>query len=123
MSLIFADQPHPGQLMLMGLGAIVLGFVMWRSGSAWRMKSRLDPVKQAKNEIHSALNSPLGKLHEMEARLYDYGREVEARIENRMLALRHLIEEAQRQQAALESLLQQNREPASLELPRPPKAA
>ena len=60
---------------------------------------------------------PLGSLQDMEARLHDYGREVEARVDNKLLLLDALLQEVATERQRLEHLLQESRETRTLPPP------
>ncbi|MBI1347139.1 hypothetical protein GC163_12725 [bacterium] len=87
-----------------GVGLTLLG------GSARARRSRAhDPYRVHCDEQATLANSATGKLHELEVRIFDYGREVEARIDLQLRVLDQLIVDADREIARLEALLAESR--------------
>ncbi len=73
-----------------------------------------DAVKKL---IASREQSPEGILRQMEVRLYDFDREVQARVQNTLTSLDLLVTEARTEAERLESLLQQVHAPADAAAP------
>ncbi len=89
------------------LGCLILsvGFLMLRTHALRSRSLQRNPLKESQQEIVQRMNSPVGKIHQLEARLHDYGREVEGRVETTMLVLDQLILDAQKESDRLEHLL------------------
>lgn len=87
-----------------GLGLTLLG------GSARLRRVRaVDPLKDHHRQQAQIAGSAQGVLHDLELRVFDYGREVEARIDNQLRVLDRLIVDADREIARLEAMLAESR--------------
>ena len=87
-----------------GIGLILLN----GSKRAHRLRNS-DPLREVQQSHVARAASPQGLLQKMELRIHEYGREVEARIENRLTALDRLIVEADQEISRLEALLVETR--------------
>lgn len=87
-----------------GVGLMLLGGS--RRAAALR---RRDPLTEVRHERVKHAESPQGLIEALEVRLHDYGRSVEARIENRLTVLDQLILEADQEIARLEAILAEAR--------------
>lgn len=93
-----------GVIALIGLGLTFFG------GHARLTRLRKqDALRDLHREIAAIEASPDGRLRAIEVRLYDYGREVEGRIDTRLAALDELIVEADHEIARLEAMLADSR--------------
>lgn len=89
---------------------VSVGWLLLRTFRLRARSMRREPLQESQLEIAQRLNSPIGRIHQMETRLYDYGREVEGRVETTLAVLDRLIIDAQQESVRLEALLQQLRE-------------
>lgn len=96
-------------LLVAALGMVGIGLILL-SGSrrAHRLRNS-DPLKEVQQSEFARAASPQGLLQNMEFRIHEYGREVEARIDNRLTALDRLIVEADQEILRLEALLVETR--------------
>ncbi len=92
-------------LALIGGMMFLVGFVLWRSSSMRHRIAKQDPLRDMNREIEARSNSPESLIHDMEVRLFDYGREVEGRIETTLSVLDRLIIDADQEISRLEELL------------------
>ncbi len=100
-------------LVLVGSMMCLIGFMLWRSSVMRYRISKQDPLRDMQRELEIKERSPESLIHNMETRLYDYGREVEGRIETTLSLLDRLIIDADQEIVRLEELLgvaQQSRE-------------
>jgi len=87
-----------------GIGLTLLG------GSVRARRVRdMDPLRDQQRERAQFASSAQGTLHDLELRVFDYGREVEARVDNQLRVLDRLILDADREIARLEALLAETR--------------
>ncbi|MCA9015536.1 MAG: hypothetical protein KDA77_09430 [Planctomycetaceae bacterium] len=80
-------------------GVLIL-LVAWSLRRSFREQSRIssrDPLEEAQKEIATREQSQLNRLDQLEVKLYEYGREVEARSDDRLLMLDELLREADRE--------------------------
>ncbi|MEX0728993.1 MAG: hypothetical protein WEB58_07490 [Planctomycetaceae bacterium] len=102
--LLAADDNTDGGTMIR-VGVLFLAvalFALWRS----RLPKKTRVTNDSIGARAEASQSQFEFLQRMEVRLYDYSREVEARIESRLAMLDHLMVEAQRETDRLEELLE-----------------
>ena len=92
-------------LALIGGMTFVIGFVLLRSSSMRHRIAKQDPLKQMHQEIEARASTPESLIHDMEIRLFDYGREVEGRIETTLSVLDRLIIDADQEIGRLETIL------------------
>ncbi|TWT64090.1 hypothetical protein [Rubinisphaera italica] len=85
------------------------GMLMWRGSASRNRIARRDPLRENEREQQKKSKSPEGLLHEMEVRLFDYGREVEGRVETTLNVLDRLIIDAESEIDRLEDLLNLSR--------------
>ncbi len=93
--------------------AVAVLSVSWLLFRGWQLRRKSlmsNPLKETSLEISQRLNSPVGRIHQMETRLYDYGREVEGRIGTTLAVLDKLVMDAQKESDRLESLLEEMRQ-------------
>lgn len=93
------------QMILLGLALIVMGFVFRRSvRNSQRVRSR-NPLKEARDRIAKTEQSSASLERKVEVRLYDLGREIEARIQTRTTVLDQLLQEAEHKIELMQELL------------------
>jgi predicted RNase H-like nuclease (RuvC/YqgF family) len=73
---------------------IITSMLMFRNSKLRRDLHAKNPLKEVRDEFSKLENTPHGTIQKMEVRLYDYEREVQARIENTMILLDQLLHEA-----------------------------
>jgi len=74
--------------------------VAWALLKSFRNQARIrdrDPLAEAKHEIASREQSQLNRLDKLEVKLYEYGREIEARSDDRLRVLDELLLDADRE--------------------------
>ena len=96
---------NPMQMILIGMGMIVTGFVLFRGARQLNQSRRRNLLGEANQEILRAEKSVESRVQKMEVRLLEYQREVEAQIGTKMEALRQLTQSAETQIDKLETLL------------------
>ena len=103
--------------VFLGAGMLCVAFVMRRT--SLRVKGRL-PRKRADavNESLVASAQANSHLRNLELRLYDFGREVEGRMETRLAVLDELISEADREIGELRGALSDEPDDAAANHPR-----
>ncbi len=111
-----------GQLILSGLLLLVVAFVLRRSFSQSKASRKRDPLQEAQAEIHAAENGVASTINNMELRLHDYAREVEGRIETKLVLLDRLLSEFDEKLARAEAVLPQPAPPDPPQQPSPPEA-
>ena len=102
------------------LPVLVLLAAVWllRRGAGARTSRPRDAATEVQRDLIAAEQSGAGRVREMELRLYDYGREVEGRIETSLALLDELVRQADDEIVRLQSLLDESRrEPAAAVLP------
>lgn len=80
-------------------GVLIL-LVAWSLRRSFREQSRIssrDPLKEAQKEIATREQSQLNRLDQLEVKLYEYGREVESRSDDRLQMLDELLRDADRE--------------------------
>jgi len=75
-----------------------------------RRITKQDALRDMNRELESRSNAPESLINEMEVRLFDYGREVEGRIETTLSVLDRLILDADQEIGRLEELLEVSRD-------------
>lgn len=107
--MILAAEMSAAQLILLGGGMLVCAFLLRRT-SVLRQRSQTAGKSSAGSAllpIRSASDSAGEKrLQELELRLFDYDRDVQARVENTLTVLDQLVLEAERQSSELQTLLE-----------------
>ncbi len=93
------------------LGAVLLcsGLLLWKTNAARNRIARQDPIRDLAREREQKSQSPEALIHDMEVRLFDYGREVEGRVETTLTLLDRLIMDAESEVTRLEDLLSVSR--------------
>ncbi|WP_298868090.1 hypothetical protein [uncultured Gimesia sp.] len=96
-------------------GGMIL-VVAWALRKTFRNQRRVrdrNPLHEAQHELTQIEQSQFNRLNQLEIKLYEYGREVEARTDNRLRVLDELLQEADREINRLRqqlALTQQNPE-------------
>lgn len=82
------------------LTGILLIATAWALKKNFRMQKRVrdrDPLKEAQHAIAHEEQNQINRLNQIEVKLFDYGREVEARSDNRLRVLDELLQDADRE--------------------------
>lgn len=95
-------------LIVVAIGA-GLGLTLLGGSARYRRVRGRDPLAEHQRDQAEYANSAQGALSKLELRIFDYGREIEARIDNQMRILDQLIQEADREIVRLEALLAESR--------------
>ena len=98
------DEPMIALALIGGI-MLLAGFLLMRSSAIRHRISKQDPLRDMHKELEARSNAPESLIHEMEVRLFDYGREVEGRIETTLSVLDRLIIDADQEIGRLEDLL------------------
>ncbi len=80
-------------------GGLILA-VAWILRKNFRTQHRVrnrDPLNEARQELSKIEQSQLNRLNQLEVKLYEYGREVESRSDDRLHVLDELLREADRE--------------------------
>lgn len=80
-------------------GGLML-IVAWALRKTFRNQRRVrdrDPLHEAQQEMRGLEQSQFNRLNQLEIKLYEYGREVEARSDDRIRVLDKLLQEADRE--------------------------
>ena len=93
------------QIVLLGLLILVVGFLLRRSFTLNKRSRKRDPAAEIRNEMMEAERSATSGIRKLEIRLYDYGREVEGRVQTTLTLLDRLILEADQESHRLLTLL------------------
>ena len=101
-----------GSLISVGLLFLAAGVMLWRVSRQRQRLQQQDPLRELEREIRLREQSPETLIHEMEVRLFDYGREVEGRVETTLHVLDRLILDAELEIQRLETLLQTSSVPS-----------
>ncbi len=104
---------EPWQLALFILGALAIAYSLLRGGRARPEARGKDSLAAAADDVHRVESSARGIVQKLEVRAYDYSREVEARIDNRLAVLDRLIVDADREIERLQAMLAESRHTAS----------
>ncbi|WP_339729817.1 hypothetical protein [uncultured Gimesia sp.] len=80
-------------------GVLIL-LVAWSLRRSFREQARIskrNPLEEAQKEIATREQSQLNRLDQLEVKLYEYGREVDARSDDRLQVLDELLRDADRE--------------------------
>ncbi|QGQ22850.1 hypothetical protein F1728_09235 [Gimesia benthica] len=80
--------------ILTGVLILVIAWSLRRNFRAQHKSKNRDPLEEARSELTSMEQNQMNRLNQLEVKLYDYGREVEARSEDRLRVLDELLQEA-----------------------------
>jgi DNA-binding CsgD family transcriptional regulator len=97
------------QVVLLGVAIAAMGYALLQGSRRRQRLHRQDPLQEALSEMRVVESSARGIVQELEVRAYDYSREVEARIDNRLAVLDRLILDADREIERLQALLAESR--------------
>ncbi|HUG92275.1 MAG TPA: helix-turn-helix domain-containing protein [Planctomycetaceae bacterium] len=119
--MLFADTPAGPQFVLLALLGLTTALLLWRGHRRRMQIAGRDVAGEVRREFHDAARAGTSEIHRMESRLYDFGREVEGRVETTLATLDRLIEDAEDEIIRLELLLERSRQApvdrATLRLP------
>jgi len=107
---------EPWQWILMAFGGVAMGYSLIQGAKSRRNIAARDSLIDAQTDIQELESSARGIVQQLEVRAYDYSREVEARIDNRLAVLDQLIVDADREIERLQSLLALSPQPVEREL-------
>ena len=103
--MLFAEIPSGLQTALVGVAILFVAFLMRRTAVRVGRSKNRDPAKEVRNAFLQAEQKGKSKIEQLEIRLYDHSREVEARIETRIAMLDQLVQSADEEVARLKTLL------------------
>lgn len=104
-TLLFAESLSGGQLILVGALLVGAAFVLRRTAAGGKRARTRDPLREMHEDFRQAESTYSAQLNQMEVRLYEFSRDVEARVETRLAMLDQLILDADREIGRLELLL------------------
>lgn len=96
-------------LIVLGGLSLVTAWLLHRGARRRGAAAQRDLPAEVRAEVRANERSSAGRLGEMEIRLHEYGREVEARMETRLAVLDRLLREADREIVRLTRLLERRR--------------
>lgn len=99
-------------LALVGIILLIGGWMLWRTVWLRQRVAQQDPLRELQQERAAREQRPESLVQEMELRLFDYGREVEGRVETTLNVLDQLILDAEQEIQRLETLLQASHQKA-----------
>jgi len=106
---------EPWQAILLAVAAAALGYSMYQ-GTRYRQKLQgQDSLADALDDVQTIESSARGIVQKLEIRAYDYSRDVEARINNRLTVLDQLIIDADREIERLQAMLAESRQSHQLD--------
>lgn len=91
--------------ILLGIAIVVTGLVLRRGMAQAKQAQSRDPVGEARADLRRRARRDQASVEMLEVRLHEFARTVEARTQTRMAVLDHLILDADREIARLQSLL------------------
>jgi hypothetical protein len=100
---------EPWQAILFAVAAAALGYSLFQGTLHRRRLAKQDSLQDALSDVHALESSARGIVQKLEVRAYDYSREVEARIDNRLSVLDQLIVDADREIDRLQAMLAESR--------------
>lgn len=100
---------EPWQFILIGVAVVSLGYSIYQGTRCRRKLPRQDALRDTLDDGRTVESSARGFVQNLEVRAYDYSREVEARIDNRLSVLDQLIVDADREIERLQALLAESR--------------
>ncbi len=92
-------------LIVFGLAVVIFVFLMRRTFLRARSPAPDERASYARKEVESAEMSAEAVVEKLEVRLFDFAREVEGRMQTRIVALDRLIVDADREILRLQDLL------------------
>ncbi len=105
---------EPWQFIAIGVAVVSLGYSLYRGACYRRKLQGQDPIRETLDDVRAMESSARGLVQKLEVRAYDYSREVEARIDNRLSVLDQLIVDADREIERLQALLAESRQSATV---------
>lgn len=96
------------QWILIAVALVTMGYSLFQGAKSRRNLAARDSLGEAQSEVRAMESSARGIVQQMEVRAYDYSREVEARIDNRLAVLDQLIVDADHEIERLQQLLHQS---------------
>lgn len=93
------------QGILIAVALAAMGYSLFQGAKSRRNLSARDSLTESHSEVVALESSARGIVSQLEVRAYDYSREVEARIDNRLAVLDQLIVDADREIERLQLLL------------------
>ncbi len=108
--MFFAEALSPTQLVLVGLMILAGAFVLRRSTVLSQRSKARDVAGELRREMRYAEQTVSSQIRKLEVRLYDYGREVEGRLQTKMVQLDRLIVDADREIDRLQQLVDESRQ-------------
>lgn len=84
-------------LILTGVLILAVAWALRKNFRAQHNLRNRDPLKEARTAISDREQDQLNRLNQQEIKLYDYGREVEARSDDRLRVLDELLQDADRE--------------------------
>lgn len=94
------------QSILLGLALLTVAVTMRRTALSRRGQVSRPPARTAAAEMSNE-HAGLSAVRELELRLYEYGREIEARLQTRIAVLERLICDADREAGRLQAALKE----------------
>ena len=107
--MLIAESLSSLQLVLLGLGILVVAFVLRRGIVLGRRSRGRDVADEVRKERCAAEQSSVAQIRKLEVRLHDYSREIEGQMQTRISMLNQLVVEADREIGRLRQLLQTSR--------------
>ncbi|QDT25831.1 hypothetical protein [Gimesia panareensis] len=81
-------------VILTGGLLLAIAWTLRRNFRAQHQSRNRDPLAEARSELSDLEKNQMNRLNQLEVKLYDFGREVEARSEDRLRVLDELLQEA-----------------------------
>ncbi len=108
--MLIADLISLEDIILIGLMLLSVAILMRRTARRSGRSRKRDVLSEVRAEMHSAEQAEVSHLNQLEVRLFDYEREVGARISTTLSVLDELVQEADHEIARLETLLDKKKE-------------
>ena len=93
------------QSILLGVGILILAFVLRRGAVRARQSRSRDLPAEVRQQLLAAEKAAASTVHGLEARLYDYGRQIDAKAQTRIAQLDQLVLDAERLIGRLDELV------------------
>ena len=108
--MFFAEAFSPTQLVLVGLLILAAAFVLRRRTVLSQRSKARDIAGELHREMRHAEQIVSSRIRKLEVRLYDYGREVEGRLQTKIVQFDRLIVDADREIERLQQLVDESRQ-------------
>lgn len=105
--MLLAESLSHFQLILLGLSMVVIAFLLRRTATLNARSRSRSAQPSPSRKTHETEKTGISRLEEMEVRLFDYEREVEGRVQTTLTLLDQLVEDADRESAKLQELLEE----------------